>query len=65
MNDRERKQAAVEALRAVHLTTDLPAAIRPYQANRGSTYTGLRSGAAAADHRTPRQRAVTALRAGQ
>jgi hypothetical protein len=64
MTDRERKQAVVDALRAVTLSTDLPAALRPYPANTG-TLTSLRSGSTAADHRTPRQRAVDALRVSE
>jgi hypothetical protein len=57
----EQKQAAVDALHNVILSTDLPPALRPYPANTGAL-TGLRSGAGAADHRTPKQRAAEALR---
>jgi hypothetical protein len=61
MTDRERKQAAADALRNAARTTDLPAALRPYPANTG-TLTGLSSGSTVVDHRTPQQRAVHALR---
>jgi hypothetical protein len=61
MTSREQKQAAVDALRNAPRSTDLPAALRPYPANAGAL-TGLSSGSTAADHRTPRQRAVDAIR---
>jgi hypothetical protein len=61
MSTREQKQAAVDALHNVTLTTDLPAALRPYPANCGAL-SGLRSGAGAADNRTPKQRAAELLR---
>jgi hypothetical protein len=61
MSTPEQKQAAVDALHNVTLTTDLPAALRPYPANTG-VFTGLHSGASIADLRTPQQRAVDQLR---
>jgi hypothetical protein len=59
----EQKQAAVDALRRVTLSTDLPPALRPYPANRG-VLAGLHSGAGMPDNRTPQQRAADTIRNG-